>query len=143
MRRLRALVFDDDESIRRLLTMLLQARGYEVFDYPEPIHCTVYDAAGCVCGTGCTCGDITLTDVEMPQISGLDLVEDQRSRGCKIDPRNVALMSGGWTEERLERARALGCRTFDKPFKVPELQAWLDECEARCRADLSLRDLGR
>jgi hypothetical protein len=50
-------------------------------------------------------------------------------------------MSGGWTSATLERARALECQIFEKPFKIPELGRWLDECKARCRADHSLRDL--
>jgi len=143
VRRLRALVLDDDESIRQLLVALLRGRGYEVIDHPEPIHCTVYDREHCACREGFTCGDVMITDVEMPRVSGLDLLEDQRRRGCKVDTRNVAVMSGGWTREGLERARGMGCTIFDKPFKIPELRAWLAECEARLGAETQLRDLER
>lgn len=142
MRRIRALVFDDDDSIRALLLEILRARGYEALGYAEPLHCPVYDRAACSCGAHQTCGDIVITDVEMPRVSGLDLIQQQQDRGCKMDPRNVGVMSGSWGDEGLERARELRCRVFEKPFKIRELQAWLDGCEARCRTDSSLRDLG-
>ncbi len=141
MRRLRALVFDDDDGLRELLTLLLQARGYEVFSYAEPIHCPVYDLLDCACGSGFVCADIVVTDLQMPRVSGLDLVEQQRTRHCRIDADNVAVMSAGWTPEDLDRAEELDCRVFHKPFALAEFRAWLDACDKRARLMDRLRDL--
>lgn len=141
MRKLRALVFDDDGGIRELLMGFLSRRGYEVFGYAEPNHCPEYNRAACACETWQTCGDVVITDLDMPQVSGLELIETQRQRGCKIEPRNVAVMSGCWSDESLGRASRLGCRVFHKPFKVHEMGIWLDECEARCRCERALRAL--
>jgi len=141
-RKLRALLFEDDPVLRELLTLLLQTRGFDVHAYSEPLHCPVYTQGGsCGCPDGVACSDLLITDVEMPRVTGLQMLADQFGRGCRTDVRNVAVMSGGWTEQRREEARELGCRTFDKPFDVRELDRWLGECADRARRDLFLRDL--
>ncbi len=139
---IRALLFEDDESIRDLLTRLLEGRGYEVVAFSEPRHCGVYDEGPCSCPSGIVCGDLLLTDLEMPGVDGLQVVSDQIDKGCGIPSGNIAVMSGGWNTERLARAEALGARVFRKPFRFDELGAWLDECEARVRCSRGLRDRG-
>lgn len=141
-RKLRALLFEDDPVLRDLLTVLLEGRGYEVLAYSEPLDCPVYTEGGrCGCPAGAACGDVLVTDVEMPRVTGLQMLADQLGRGCRTDVRNIAVMSGGWTDARREVARGLGCKTFDKPFAVREFERWLADCAERARQDLELRDL--
>ena len=76
---------------------------------------------------GHTCADIIITDIDMPKITGLDFIENQLKRGCKV--RNLATMSGSWSDSQMKRAAELGCKAFTKPFDINELMSWLNHCE--------------
>lgn len=69
----------------------------------------------------------------MPNVSGLDMVEKLLENGCKI--KNIAFISGSWTDEEYARALDLGCRVFEKPFKLEQIGEWLDQCEKRIKPD--------
>jgi CheY-like chemotaxis protein len=69
----------------------------------------------------------------MPGHSGLDFVENQRAKGCKIP--NFALASGSWSPPQLERAAALGARVFEKPFDLEQLVGWVRECAVSTESD--------
>ena len=129
--KIRALVFEDDESMRELLALLLEKRGYEVMAFSDPTVCNLYTRNECPCQRDYACSDIIITDVEMPRMTGLELLEHQARNGCKALPENKAVISGIWTPERREEAERLGCRTFEKPFPLDDLDKWLDECEKR------------
>jgi CheY-like chemotaxis protein len=75
----------------------------------------------------------------MPNMTGLEFIEHQKSNGCKV--QNVAVMSGSWTDEEREHAKRLGCRTFKKPFKIDEIKKWLDACEKKLDSNSKLLDL--
>jgi hypothetical protein len=49
--------------------------------------------------------------------------------------KNIAVMSGGWTEEDKKKVKKLGCMIFEKPFSMFELKKWLD----RIKGDLAGR----
>jgi CheY-like chemotaxis protein len=82
-----------------------------------------------MCPSGQSCTDIIVSDINMHTISGLELVDELVRNGCKA--RNIALMSGDWLDFHRFYARKLGCKTFDKPLKLGEINDWLDECEKR------------
>ena len=63
----------------------------------------------------------------MPKVSGLEFIENLREKGCKI--KNIALVSGYWTEKEITRAKEIGCTVFHKPLKTEVLDEWLDNCE--------------
>lgn len=125
--KIRALVFDDDEMMLNLLKEILEARNYEVYTFREPEVCPLYKNAECLCKDGTLCTDIILSDIRMPKISGIDLIEKLDNLGCKV--KNRALISGSWTESGLKKAKEMKCKIFNKPFKIEELEAWLYECE--------------
>ena len=127
--RKRILVFDDDENIRSLLWQILDKRGYEVFTFPEPGLCPLHIKDNCDCSLEQACGDIILSDVDMPNISGLKFIESLFNKGCKV--KNVGLMSGAWSEADLKIAQKLGCHVLHKPFTIDGLNKWLDYCEGR------------
>ncbi len=139
--RLRAFVFDDDEELRRMIASILERRGYEVFSYSEPLFCPIYLDRECPCPEDYACGDIFITDNSMPNVTGLEFIENQIRLGCKAIEKNKVLMSGKWTKAELERAKSLGCKICEKPFRTNKLLGWLDECEKRVDPSRKLSDL--
>ena len=122
--KVRAFIFEDDHFLREFLRRFLEARGYEVFTFAYPTNCEA-----CPCRPNHVCADIILSDVKMPQLTGIAFMEHLHQQGCKIT--NTALMSGEWSDSDLHRAQALGCRIFTKPFNMEKIDRWLDECETR------------
>jgi hypothetical protein len=59
------------------------------------------------------------------------LLLKQAQRGCRVDVRNKAVMSGNLDEENQKKIKGLGHAFFSKPFKFPEFIAWIEDCETR------------
>jgi len=137
--KLRAIVFEDNEALRTTISSMLEMRGYEVFSYSEPLLCPVYLDRECPHEHPCV--DVSITDLRMPNMTGLDFIENQTRYGCKAIVSNKAVMSGAWTDEELERAKRLGCQIFEKPFGINEINKWLNECEERIDPNRKLSDL--
>ena len=134
MRKLRAIVMDDEQLILAVFKLFLGRRGYEVIALDAPVTCSVSPGTG-VCRTRRPCCDVLLTDYRMPAVNGLELLDEQERRGCKLDVRNKALISGFLDAHAHKSVKRLGCRAFDKPIVFSEIEEWLAECEQR--ADLS------
>jgi hypothetical protein len=66
-------------------------------------------------------------------VSGLEFIEKLLKNGCKV--KNIAFISGSWTDKEYKLATKLGCKTFQKPFEINKLEAWLDECEKNVAPD--------
>lgn len=123
----RVLVFEDNEAVRSLVSSYMRERGYEVHEFSEPGACPSLLDRECPCPAGYICADIIITDIDMPNITGLEFIENQQKHGCKV--RHFAVMSGSWSDAELTHAAELGCAIFNKPFRFNELSAWLDNCE--------------
>ena len=136
--RLRALIFDDDAMVRQVLWAICDRRGYEVFTFPDPGLCPLHAVGSCPCDAGSTCTDIIISDLDMPNVKGLDFVESLLGKGCAC--RIIALVSGGWSAEDRARARGLGCMVFEKPFHVSEINEWLEGVEESLAPDRKLYD---
>ena len=91
----RALVFDDQEEIRRVLWSLFDKRGYEVFTFPHPGLCPLAEADECQCPTDEACAGTFISDVGMPFINGMSFIQDQIRKGCRCN--HSALMFGAFT----------------------------------------------
>ncbi|ODS31231.1 MAG: two-component response regulator [Candidatus Scalindua rubra] len=139
--RIRAVVLDDEDVIRDLIYDILKKRGYEVYAFSEPFFCPTYLDSECPCPVEHICTTIIITDINMPNMTGLEFIEHQKGKGCKV--QNVAVMSGSWTGDEIEHAKSLGCYMFNKPFKVDEIEKWLDECEKELDRNSKLSDIPR
>lgn len=120
----RVLIFDDQQEIRQLLWSLFDNRGYEVFTFPNPALCPLSDALHCPCPIEHACSDVIISDVNMPFKNGLDFIEEQIKKGCRC--KNIALMSGAFTNGHITKAKSLGLTIFKKPFQLSDLNNWMD-----------------
>jgi len=127
----RALVFDDEIDIRHLFRLLLETRGYEVMTFEDPSEFCQHYCANCPRGTNRRCADMIISDVKMPNLSGIDFMSLILQQGCTVPAR--ALMSGYWTQPVLEGALRMGCQTFAKPMKIDEIFGWLSKSEDRAK----------
>ena len=96
----RAIVIDDDKSLRTAISSILKKRGYEVHAYPEPSLCPIYLNFACHCPVEHACTNIIVIDVNLPNMAGLEFIESQRAHGCKV--QNIAVMSAVWKEAELK-----------------------------------------
>ncbi len=125
--KLRIILLDDNDAVRTMLSEILADRGYEVFSFSNPAICPLQMMPECRCDPNQTCTDIIVSDLDMPNMTGLGFIENQKKKNCKC--QHVVLMSGSWTDQDLLRAHELGCKTLTKPFTFQELYEWLDEVE--------------
>lgn len=137
--KIRAMVIDDDHVMRDLICDILENRGYEAHASSDPLSSPVYLDSECPCPIEHICTTIIITDINMPYMTGFEFLEHQNSMGCKV--QNVAVMSGRWTNEDIEHIERLGGQMFKKPFKIDELEKWLDECEKKLDHNSKLSDM--
>ncbi len=117
-------ILDDDELIRTTLTYFLKQEGYQVESFSQPDRCPVYFSTNCICQANSHCADIIITDINMPGQGGIDFIENQIRKGCKVT--HIAVMSGDWASQEMKKAKNLGCKTFSKPFSILAMKEWLD-----------------
>ncbi len=139
--KIRAFVLEDDDDIRLLVSARLKRRGYEVLSFSEPLSCPIYLDRECPCPREHACGDILITDINMPNVTGLEFIENQTRNGCKGIVQNKAVMSAAWTNAKLVRAKRIGCQVFNKPDMTEKIDEWLDQCEKRIDPNRKLTDL--
>jgi len=120
-------VIDDEPSIREAVAMLLETRGMTV-------NC--YEGAGAFLAAPFAPGCI-VSDVRMPEISGLDLLRTLQSTG---DPRPLLLMTGHGDVELAVQAIKLGAFDFvEKPFSNERLVASVEQALVASESSLKVR----
>jgi two-component system response regulator FixJ len=120
-------VVDDDLSVRRSLSRLLVSAGYEVItcsSAEEFLGMRSVPRPACL-----------VTDVRMPGMTGLDLLEVLRTRSPSLP---IILISGDADASAPSQARAAGAvRFLLKPFPAEVLIGALQEALDRDRAALA------
>lgn len=135
-RKTRIILFDDDQIIRQTLKQVFERKGYEIFVFENPSLIPLQHSHNCQCAENERCADIVITDIDMPHVSGLDFIDKQQKKGCKI--QNIAIMSGSFSEPKIEHAKKLGCSVFSKPFSLIDLIEWIKNSEAQIDYDSNL-----
>jgi DNA-binding NtrC family response regulator len=107
----RILIVEDRDSLRRMLELALKQEGYEVT--------TAADAASALALLGLRSFDFVLTDLRLPDASGLDVVA--ASRAAK-PPIPVVVLTGYGTVGTAVEAMKRGAFDFlEKPLEVDDL----------------------
>jgi FixJ family two-component response regulator len=140
MRKPRVIIFDDDAMLLELLEFNFEKWGYEVFSHQSPLVCLFNFSSG-ICKSPAACADLMISDFMMPQITGLELFQLQERRGCQVERKMKAIMSGYSDEAFLRQCKDSGYRFFEKPFYSSELYSWVRECEKNI--DLSKQLAGK
>ena len=140
MRKPRVIIYDDDTIILDMLGHFFAKRGYEVCSYNRPTVCPPNEGLADSCENLSPCADVIISDYKMPEMTGIELLQRQSKRGCTIDSKMKAIMSGYADEGLMVQCRDLGCRFFEKPFALSELSNWLSECEKHFDLSQQLHD---
>ena len=121
---LRVLLVDDDAAVRRSLSETLSEEGHEVraSENAEDALSQLIDYAP----------DLVLSDIRMPGIDGIELLERVKKRAPSVD---VILMTAYDDMPTVVRAMREGAFDFlVKPLQLGELQAVLERVTADRRA---------
>ncbi len=105
----RILIVDDEQSMREWMRILFQRNGFEVL--------TAEDGAVARDIVGREFLDVVLTDIRMPRLDGVQLLQSIRSTAPDLV---VLMMTAHWTRDSAEwkQARDLGAEAlFEKPFR--------------------------
>jgi chemotaxis protein histidine kinase CheA/ActR/RegA family two-component response regulator len=113
VRRSRALVVDDSQSVRRAIATLLEDQGYDVSLARDGIEAVkAMEAAR---------PDVLLTDLEMPNMNGLELTAHVRSRP-ELASLTVIMITSRSLDKHRRQAMSAGVNVYlNKPFSDHEL----------------------
>lgn len=108
------MVVDDSSSIRALIATTLQGEGYEVLEAEDG-----QDALANLDGLKQV--DMMITDLNMPRVDGINLIQQFRKiPGCRFIP--VVMLTTESQEEKRREGKAAGASAWlTKPFKPEQL----------------------
>jgi two-component system cell cycle sensor histidine kinase/response regulator CckA len=120
----RVALVDDDPMVQNTVTRALVAAGIEVYPAPFPVDVAELERR-------LLRADALITDIVMPGLTGPDLVDELRTRGCSAP---VLFVSGHAEHALIERARNTpNASLLAKPFTADEVLARLEEICPRAR----------
>lgn len=118
----RALVVDDSHTVRKLLAQVLGDAGWDVIGARDGFDALAQLARQPV--------DIVLTDLEMPQLNGLELTRQIRAQ-AQWAGLPVLMLTSRDTDKHRQNARAAGVdRYLTKPYTDDDLLASVRELTA-------------
>lgn len=121
-RSLRILVAEDDGAMRRMLAWSLRRDGHQVVASPDGER--LLALLDVLCNEG-ERPDLIISDVEMPGISGLDVLAAASRPGRRVP---VILVTAFGSDEVRERASALGAlAVLEKPLDPDRLRSLVRE----------------
>ncbi|MEO1660771.1 MAG: response regulator [Pseudomonadota bacterium] len=113
----RLVLIEDDENVRRSMTMLLRARGFQIDTYR--------DGAEFLIMQGQHGGDCLLIDYKMPRMDGLEVMRRTRQRN---DDTPAILITGFYSNSLKHRALQAGFESvLEKPARPDHLLATIGE----------------
>ena len=127
------LVVDDEVSMREFLEILLRKSGHTV-------EC-MKDGAEALAriGDGADEVDLVITDLKMPRVTGLEVLE--RVKQAMPDTEVVVMTAFSTTETAIEAMKKGAYDYIGKPFKVDQIKVVVDKCIEKRRLAVENRRL--
>ncbi len=120
-RRPSVLVVDDEEGVRHTLSLILDENGYEVR--------AVSDGEAALSELDRADFDVIITDVRMPKVGGIELLEHTRARS--LDTTVIVMSAYGTQDTAIEAVKRGAYDYISKPFKPDEMVLLLRKAEER------------
>jgi len=118
---LRILIAEDNYTNRRLLVLLLGSLGYDAQASENGLECLQAASDGTF--------DVILTDLDMPEMSGIDLTIALRKAGVQVP---IIAITASFPELSREQCFEAGMNGYmNKPVNLAELKAVLKEVALR------------
>lgn len=115
-----AWIVDDDDEMIRAIRLMLQMLDYSVEAYRDARSAARRLLAGAR-------PDVIVLDINMPEVSGIDMLEFLRMRR-ELKHLPVVMLSSETTDIQVDQAMALGADAFVfKPVTIDELEAALNK----------------
>lgn len=113
----RILVVDDEQSMREFLEIFLRREGYHVSTAPDVDRALIHLENDEI--------DLTITDMQMPEKTGLDLILAAR----EVSPETVMIVvtAFGTTDSAISAMKEGAYDYLTKPFKVEELRIVIEK----------------
>ncbi len=113
----RILVVDDEQSMREFLEIFLVREGYAVRTAPDVDTAVAHLEADEI--------DLVITDMQMPERTGLDLILEAR----EVSPETVMIVvtAFGTTDSAISAMKEGAYDYLTKPFKVDELRIVIEK----------------
>jgi CheY-like chemotaxis protein len=115
------MIFDDEQDVRESLALYSEMLGYDATAAKEPHFCPAY-RSNQACDKQEPCADILLIDQFMPTMFGMDWVERQANKECKIPGHCKGILAKVFVEDDFKRAEKLGCHVLQKPVTYEILE---------------------
>src|SRR5215469_1948129 len=110
------LIADDNEPLRTLVSQRLRADGYKVIDVP--------DGPQALEKIGREPVDLLITDIVMPTMDGIELLE--RARSIRPDMRAIIITGHGTKLAAIDALKHQACDFISKPFELEELRTAIE-----------------
>jgi DNA-binding response OmpR family regulator len=122
------LLAEDDDDMRRHLASALRAEGFQVRPVRSGVELLKSFGALLLRGRLATSVDLVISDLRMPGITGLKVLDWLRRANWRVP---FILITSFGDESVHAEARRLGATSLDKPFDVRELIAQARSVAAR------------
>ena len=110
---------DDDEEMINAITLMMDLLGYQVTPFLNAPNAAESLQAG-------ERPELILLDINIPQVSGIDLLEYIRTK-LKLVDLPIIMLSAEFTDVQVDQAYELGADAYViKPVSIDELQAAID-----------------
>ncbi len=129
----RILIVDDEQSLREMLTVLLQREGYQIAQAANGEEALAKIAENNV--------DLIISDIKMPRLTGIDLL--RRIREQENDTTMIMMTAFSSTEEAVEAMKLGAYDYITKPFKNDEIRLVVKNALERRQLQYENRQLKR